>query len=155
MTQVEIISLFPDIIHDTIRHHTKGLGEMVFYNKEWENPLYWFDKLLKYSNHAELRSYERDLPLIDFLPIDSKFLYSTRKIDVYSMTFETTIKGKRVEIAINSLGFVMTVYPIINTIADKFQFKYKRYLGAFKQPDDYIPPIITEYDLNDVDMEYS
>jgi len=148
------ISLFSDIIHDTISHHKKGLGEMVCYNKEWENPLYWFDKLLKYSNHAELRSFERDLPLIDFLPIDSKFLYSTRKKNVYSMTFETTVKGKRIEIAINSLNVVMTVYPIINTIADKFQFKYKRYLGAFKQPDDYMPPIITEYDLNDVDMEY-
>lgn len=131
----------------------KVWGEMVCYNKEWENPLYWFDKLLKYSNHAEIRSFERDLPLIDFLPLDSKFLYCTRKKDVYSMTFETIAKGKRMEIAINSLGVVMTVYPIISTLADKFQYKYNRYLGVFKQPDEYRLPIITEYDLNDVEME--
>jgi len=126
---------------------------MVCYNKEWENPLYWFDKLLKYSNHAEIRSFERDLPLIDFLPLDSKFLYYTRKKDVYSMTFETIVKGKRMEIAINSLGVVMTVYPVISTLADKFQYKYNRYLGVFKQPEEYRLPIITEYDFNDVEME--
>jgi hypothetical protein len=146
--------LFSDNIYDTISHHKKGLMKMVYYNKEWENPLFWFDKLLKYSNHAELRSFERDLPLIDFLSLDSKFLFSTRKKDVYSMTFETTVKGKRMEIAINSLGAVMTVYPVINSTADKFQFKYGQYLGAFKQPDNYMSPIITEFDFNDVDMEF-
>ena len=127
---------------------------MVFYNKEWENPLFWFDKLLKYSNHAELRSFERDLPLIDFLSLDSKFLFSTRKKDVYSMTFETTVNQKRIHIAINSLGIVMTVFPVLVTKADIFQFKYKQYLGAFKQPDNYMPPIITEFDFGDVDMEF-
>ena len=144
--------MLSDNIHDTISHNKKGLRKMVCYNKEWENPLYWFDKLLKYSNHAELRSFERDLPLIDFLPLDSKFLFSTRKKDVYSMTFETTVKGKRMEIAINSLGAVMTVYPVIKSTADKFQFKYKQYLGAFKKPDDFMPPIIIESDLSGEDF---
>ena len=67
------------------------------------------------------------------------------------MTFETTVKGKTMEIAINSLGIVMTVYPVIKSTADKFQFKYKQYLGAFKKPDDFMPPIIIEYDLSGED----
>jgi len=91
---------------------------------------------------------ERDLPFIDFLPVDSKYLFHVLKKDVFSMTFETTFKGKRMEIAINSIGVVMTVYPVIQSTADKFQFKYKQYLGAFKKPDDYMPPIIIESDLN-------
>jgi hypothetical protein len=94
---------------------------------------------------------ERDLPFIDFLPVDSKYLFHVLKKDVFSMTFETTFKGKRMEIAINSIGVVMTVYPVIQSTADKFQFKYKQYLGAFKKPDDYMPPIIMESDLNGED----
>ena len=120
---------------------------MVCYNPEWENPLYWFDKLLNYSEHATLRTLERDLPFVDYLPLNSKFLYRTFKKDVYSMTFETIVNHKRLQIAINSLGKVMTVYPVLITKADKFQFKYKQYLGAFKQPDDYCPPVITDIDF--------
>jgi hypothetical protein len=120
---------------------------MVCYNTEWENPLYWFDKLLTYTEHAELRMIERDLPLVDFLPLESKFLYRTLKRDVYSMTFETVVNHKRMEIAINSLGYVMTVYPVLITKADKFQYKYKQYLGAFKQPNDYCPPVISDFNF--------
>jgi hypothetical protein len=127
---------------------------MVCYNSEWENPLYWFDTLLTYSQHAELRSFERDLPMIDFLPINSKFLYRTLKTDVYSMTFETTVNHKKIHIAINSLGTVMTVFPVLVTKADKFQFKYKQYLGVYKQPDDYLSPVITALDFQDADVEY-
>jgi len=127
---------------------------MICYNPEWENPLYWFDKLLTYSDHAELRSFERDLPLIDFLPVNSKFLYRVCKRDVYSMTFETTVNHKKIHIAINSLGIVMTAFPVLVTKADRFQFKYKQYLGAFKQPKDYLPPVITALDFQDVDVEY-
>ena len=127
---------------------------MIWYDSEWENPLYWFDKLLTYSDHAELRSFERDLPLIDFLPVNSKFLYRVCKRDVYSMTFETTVNHKKIHIAINSLGVVMTAFPVLVTKADKFQFKYKQYLGAFKQPEDYLPPMITALDFQDVDVEY-
>ena len=127
---------------------------MICYNPEWENPLYWFDKLLMYSDHAELRSFERDLPLIDFLPINSKFLYRTMKTDVYSMTFETTVNHKKIHIAINSIGKVMTVFPVVVTKADRFQYKYKQYLGAFKQPEDYLPPVITSLDFQEVDYEY-
>jgi hypothetical protein len=94
---------------------------------------------------------ERDLPFIDFLPVDSKYLFHVLKKDVFSMTFETTFKGKRMEIAINSIGVVMTVYPVIQSTADKFQFKYKQYLGAFKKPDDFMPPIIMESDLSEED----
>jgi hypothetical protein len=94
---------------------------------------------------------ERDLPFIDFLPVDSKYLFHVLKKDVFSMTFETTVKGKTMEIAINSLGIVMTVYPVIKSTADKFQFKYKQYLGAFKKPDDFMPPIIIESDLSGED----
>jgi hypothetical protein len=94
---------------------------------------------------------ERDLPFIDFLPVDSKYLFHVLKKDVFSMTFETTFKGKRMEIAINSIGVVMTVYPVIQSTADKFQFKYKQYLGAFKKPDDFMPPIIMESDLSGED----
>ena len=128
---------------------------MIWYDKQWENPLFWFDKMLTYSEHAMLRTMERDLPFIDFLPVDSKYLYHVLKKDVFSMTFETTVKGKRMEIAISSIGVVMTVYPVIKSTADKFQFKYGQYLGAFKQPDNYMSPIITEFDFNDVDMEFS
>lgn len=117
---------------------------MVCYNPEWENPLYWFDTLLTYSEHGTLRTLERDLPFVDFLPLNSKFLYRTLKKDVYSMTFETTVNHKRMHIAINSLGIVMTVFPVLVTKADKFQYKYKQYLGAFKQPDDYFPPVISD-----------
>lgn len=127
---------------------------MICYNPEWENPLYWFDKLLTYSDHAELRSFERDLPLIDFLPVNSKFLHRVCKRDVYSMTFETTVNHKKIHIAINSLGIVMTAFPVLVTKADRFQFKYKQYLGAFKQPKDYLPPMITALDFKDVDFEY-
>ena len=127
---------------------------MVCYNSEWENPLYWFDTLLTYSQHAELRSFERDLPMIDFLPINSKFLYRTLKTDVYSMTFETTVNHKKIQIAINSLDTVMTVFPVLVTKADKFQFKYKQYLGVYKQPDDYLSPVITALDFQDADVEY-
>jgi hypothetical protein len=127
---------------------------MICYNPEWENPLYWFDKLLTYSDHAELRCFERDLPLIDFLPVNSKFLYRTMKTDVYSMTFETTVNHKKIHIAINSLGIVMTAFPVLVTKADKFQFKYKQYLGVYKQPDDYLPPVITSLDFQDADFEY-
>jgi len=127
---------------------------MVCYNPEWENPLYWFDKLLTYSDHGGLRSIERDVPRIDFLPVNSKFLHKVRKKDVYSMTFETVVNHKKIHIAINSLGNVVTVYPVVVTKADKFQFKYKQYLGAFKQPDDYLPPVITALDFQDVDYEF-
>ena len=124
---------------------------MIWYDKQWENPLFWFDKMLTYSEHARLRTMERDLPFIDFLPVGSKYLYHVLKKDVFSMTFETTVKGKRMEIAINSIGVVMTVYPVIKSTADKFQFKYKQYLGAFKKPDDFMPPIIIESDLSGED----
>ena len=127
---------------------------MICYNPEWENPLYWFDKLLTYSDHAELRSFERDLPLIDFLPVNSKFLYRKKKTDVYSLTFETIVNHKKIHIAINSLGIVMTAFPVLVTKADKFQFKYKQYLGVYKQPDDYLPPVITSLDFQDADFEY-
>jgi hypothetical protein len=127
---------------------------MIWYNSEWENPLYWFDKLLTYSQHAELRSFERDLPLLDFLPVNSKYLYHILKTDVYSMTFETTVNHKKMHIAINSLGTVMTVFPVLVTKADRFQFKYKQYLGAFKQPDDYLPPVITSLDFQDAELEF-
>ena len=127
---------------------------MVCYNPEWENPLYWFDKLLTYSDHAELRSFERDLPLIDFLPVNSKFLYRKKKTDVYSLTFETIVNHKKIHIAINSLGIVMTAFPVLVTKADKFQFKYKQYLGVYKQPDDYLPPVITALDFQDAEFEY-
>jgi hypothetical protein len=137
-----------------MNHHKRGLGKMVCYNPEWENPLYWFDTLLTYSQHAELRSFERDLPMIDFLPVNSKFLYRTLKTDVYSMTFETTVNHKKIHIAINSLGTVMTVFPVLVTKADKFQYKYKQYLGVYKQPDDYLPPVITALDFQDADVEY-
>ena len=120
---------------------------MVCFNPEWEDPLYWFDKLLIYSKHAELRTIERDLPFVDFLPLDSKYLYRILKKDVYSMTFETTVNHKRMQIAINSLGVVMTVFPVLITKADKFQFKYKQYHGAFNQPDDYYPPIISDFNF--------
>lgn len=136
------------------RPSKERFGEMVCYNPEWESPLYWFDKLLTYSQHAELRSFERDLPMIDFLPINSKFLYRTLKTDVYSMTFETTVNHKKIHIAINSLGTVMTVFPVLVTKADKFQFKYKQYLGVYKQPDDYLSPVITALDFQDADVEY-
>ena len=127
---------------------------MICYNPEWENPLYWFDKLLTYSDHAELRSFERDLPLIDFLPVNSKFLYRKKKTDVYSLTFETIVNHKKIHIAINSLGIVMTAFPVLVTKADKFQFKYKQYLGVYKQPDDYLPPVITALDFQDAEFEY-
>jgi hypothetical protein len=41
----------------------------------------------------------------------------------------------------------MTVYPVLITKADKFQYKYKQYLGAFKQPDDYCPPVISDFNF--------
>lgn len=153
MSCQEKIYLSDCVLNDIISHHKKGLREMVCYNTEWENPLYWFDKLLTYSQHAEERSFERDLPMIDFLPLDSKFLYRKKKTDVYSMTFETTVNHKKIHIAINSLGTVMTVFPVLVTKADRFQFKYKQYLGVFKQPDDYMP-VISELDFVDGDMEF-
>ena len=125
---------------------------MIWYNSEWENPLYWFDKLLTYSDHAEMRRFERDLPLLDFLPVNSKYLYHILKKDMYSMTFETTVNHKKMHIAISSLGTVMTVFPVLVTKADRFQFKYKQYLGAFKQPDDYLPPVITSLDFTDAEF---
>ena len=117
---------------------------MIWYDKEWENPLFWFDKLLTYSEHATYRTLERDLPFIDFLPVHSKFLYHTLKTDVFSMTFETTVNYRTIHIAINSLGVVMTVYPKVKSKADEFQYKYKRYLGAFKPPVDYLPTITAD-----------
>ena len=70
------------------------------------------------------------------------------------MTFETTVNHKKIHIAINSLGTVMTVFPVLVTKADKFQFKYKQYLGVYKQPDDYLSPVITALDFQDADVEY-
>jgi hypothetical protein len=48
----------------------------------------------------------------------------------------------------------MTAFPVLVTKADKFQFKYKQYLGVYKQPDDYLPPVITSLDFQDADFEY-
>ena len=123
---------------------------MVWYDKEWENPLYWFDKLLVYSDHATFRTLERDLPFVDFLPVDSKFLYRTLKKDVYSLTFETTVNFRTIHIAINSVGKVMTVYPKVLSRADEFQYKYNRYLGAFKPPVDYLPTITADDLVDDL-----
>jgi hypothetical protein len=117
---------------------------MVCYNTEWENPLFWFDKLLRYSQHATERTIERDIPFIDFLPLESTFLYRTLKKDVWSMTFETTVNHKTIHIAINSHGMVMTAFPKVKSKADQFQFKYNRYLGAFKPPVDYLPEITAD-----------
>ena len=126
---------------------------MIWYDTQWENPLYWFDKPLKYSLHAKERTIERDLPFIDYLPLSAKYLYHTLKKDVYSLTFEIDVNFKTIHIAINTYGTVMTVYPKVITKADQFQFKYKQYLGAFKQPDDYLPPVITDLDFKE--GEYS
>jgi len=117
---------------------------MIWYDKEWENPLYWFDKLLTYSDHATLRAFERDIPFIDFLPVHSKFLYHTLKTNIWSLTFETTVNWKTIHIAINTHGVVMTVFPKVISRADEFQYKYKQYLGAFKPPVDYLPTITAE-----------
>jgi hypothetical protein len=46
------------------------------------------------------------------------------------------------------------VFPVVVTKADRFQFKYKQYLGVFKQPEDYLPPVITALDFQEVDYEY-
>jgi hypothetical protein len=123
---------------------------MVCYDKEWENPLYWFDILLKYSPHASERTIERDLPFIDFLPIDAKFLYRILKGDTYSLTFEINVNYKPMFIAVDPYGLVFTAYPKVQSRADEFQYKYNRYLGAFKPPVDYLPTITEENFTNDV-----
>lgn len=114
---------------------------MVWYDKEWENPLYWFDILLTYTPHATDRTIERDLPFIDFLPIDAKYMYRVLKDGVYALTFEITLNYKTVHIALNPYGRVITVYPKVKSRADEFQYKYNRYLGSFKPPVDYMPTI--------------
>ena len=123
---------------------------MVWYDKEWENPLYWFDKLLTYSPHATERTIERDLPFIDFLPPDAKYLYRVLKEDTYSLTFEITVNYKTMHIAVNPYGLVFTVYPKVKSRADEFQYKYNRYLGAFKPPVDYLPTITADDLVDDL-----
>jgi hypothetical protein len=120
---------------------------MICYNKEWENPLYWFDKVLTYTRHAEFRSYERDLPIVTFLPLNAKFLFSMKRKDVYALTFEATVNHRVMIIVVNTINKVVTVYPKILSKADEFQYKYKNYLGAFKKPNDFVTPVITLSDL--------
>jgi hypothetical protein len=122
---------------------------MVCYDKEWENPLYWFDILLTYTPHATERTIERDLPFIDFLPVNAKYLYRVLKDGVYSLTFEITLNYKTVNIALNSYGRVITVYPKVKSRADEFQYKYNRYLGSFKPPVDYLPTITLDDFVNE------
>ena len=114
---------------------------MVWYDKEWENPLYWFDKLLTYSPHATERTIERDLPFIDFLPIDAKYMYRVLKDGIYALTFEITLNYRTVHIALNPYGRVVTVFAKAKSRPDKFRYKYNKYLGSFKPPVDYLPTI--------------
>ena len=109
---------------------------------------YWFDILLTYTPHATDRTIERDLPFIDFLPIDAKYMYRVLKDGIYALTFEITLNYKTVHIALNPYGRVITVYPKVKSRADEFQYKYNRYLGSFKPPVDYMP-IITLDDFAD------
>jgi hypothetical protein len=114
---------------------------MVWYDKQWENPLYWFDILLKYSPHATERTIERDLPFVDFLPLDAKYVSHIYKKDTVSLLFEINVNYKPMYISLDPYGLVFTVYPKIETRASEFQYKYNRYLGAFKPPVDYLPTI--------------
>lgn len=114
---------------------------MVWYDKEWENPFTGLIYSLTYTPHATDRTIERDLPFIDFLPIDAKYMYRVLKDGIYALTFEITLNYKTVHIALNPYGRVITVYPKVKSRADEFQYKYNRYLGSFKPPADYMPTI--------------
>lgn len=114
--------------------------------RDFTKPIEWFDILLDWSNHAYDRAFERDLPIIDFLPLNAEYV-TNKKCKRDCFMFKVSNYTKEFEIVLNPDGKVITVFPIVKTMADKFQYKYKRYLGEFKKPENYIAPVIFESDF--------
>jgi len=77
-----------------------------------ESPLNWFDKPLKYSEHAFIRCYERGTPTLNYLPVTAKFinksLQKSMNIPVYK--FEINYEGKTLYLLVNNRGVVATTY---------------------------------------------
>ena len=70
------------------------------------NPLYWFDKPLVYSIHAENRARERKVPFYIYIPVNSKITISP--IDGYEVTFKDD--DSKYVLVVTATGTVITVY---------------------------------------------
>ena len=92
--------------------------------------LYWFDKPLKYSQHAEMRSLERGIPVLEYLPPTAKLVDCFRDTNGFAFRLVFKIEGdlKDYYIVLAHCGEVVTVYlPTKNLYETKENQKnYKR-----------------------------
>ena len=104
------------------------------------SPLYWFDKPLMYSDHAVMRSFERYIPIINFLPLYAK--YEGDKRGSQCFTYYNQI-GK-VLIVLCGSGTVVTTYYMKPDTKHKIKTK-PRIIKPSKYPHKEIEFAMYEY----------
>jgi len=70
------------------------------------NPLYWFDKPLLYTIHAEIRALERKVPIVEYLPVNCKIRISPEY--GYEVIFK--IDSSKYTFIVSGTGTVITLY---------------------------------------------
>jgi hypothetical protein len=70
------------------------------------NPLYWFDKPLLYTIHAEIRALERKVPIVEYLPVNCKIRFSPEY--GYEVIFK--IDSSKYTFIVSGTGTVITLY---------------------------------------------
>ena len=70
------------------------------------NPLYWFDKPLLYTIHAENRALERKVPLVDYIPLNSKIRVSQE----YGYEVVMKVDNSKYTFIVSGTGTVITCY---------------------------------------------
>jgi hypothetical protein len=104
------------------------------------SPLYWFDKPLRYTDHAIFRSFERYIPLIHFLPLNAKF--EGMREDAYCFSYRNQVS--KVYIAISDSGAVITTYYMKVNLNNKIRLK-PRMIKPSKYPHKEIELALMEY----------
>ena len=104
------------------------------------SPLYWFDKPLIYSEHAILRSFQRYIPIIHFLPLDAKFEGMSN--DRYCFSYFNQVS--KVMILLSDNCDVVTTYYLRLKVKMKVRFK-TRVPKPSKYPHKEIEYAMTEY----------
>jgi hypothetical protein len=70
------------------------------------NPLYWFDKPLLYTIHAENRALERKVPVVDYFPVNCKIRTSPEY--GYEVVFK--LNSSKYTFIVSGTGTVITLY---------------------------------------------
>lgn len=98
--------------------------------------LYWFDKPLTYTRHAQNRCYLREAPFLDYLPLNARYIstkiHKYRKEPVHK--YFVDIDGEVLCIILNDYGLVITNYFVNAMYKSRTKKEKPKVTNYFKYP---------------------